>query len=361
MHDTPGWTTTFVPSFAVVPGPTASTSPAMSRPSRCGDSSLIAGPPRRSQIARWFTETARMRTRTSPGPGSGTGSCSSRNTSGPPCSRNTIAVFDMVRTIRHPAGMRVVTVPCLSDNFAYLIIDGGRAVALDPSEAAPIESVLPKENVALAAIWLTHHHWDHVGGVADLVDKPPGLDVVIGRVDADKLKPETRRCVPRREDEGDRVALNNVVAHVIHNPGHTLGAVSYHIPDHPLGCGSVFTGDTLLAAGCGRVFEGDTPMMYESLHQLAQHPDRTKIYFGREYTAASLKFAAAAEPDNGSVREAMQALHTPSTPSPVAQARAASPFLRAADAPEFARRREWKNTIICCRFLTNMCSRTAPS
>jgi len=250
----------------------------------------------------------------------------------------------MVRTIRHPAGMRVVTVPCLSDNFAYLIIDGGRAVAIDPSEAAPIESVLPKENVALAAIWLTHHHWDHVGGVADLVDKHPGSDVVIGRVDADKLKPETRRCVTRLVDEGDRVALNNVVAHVIHNPGHTLGAVSYHIPDHPLGCGSVFTGDTLFAAGCGRVFEGDPPMMYESLHKLAQLPDRTKIYFGHEYTAANLKFAAAAEPDNGSVREAMQALHTPSTPSTVAQERATNPFIRAADATEFARRREWKNT-----------------
>jgi len=249
----------------------------------------------------------------------------------------------MVRTIRHCVGMRVVTVPCLSDNFAYLIIDGGRAVAIDPSEAAPIESALPKENVALAAIWLTHHHWDHVGGVADLVAKHPGIDVVIGRIDAEKLKPETRRCVTKVVDEGDRVALNNVVAHVIHNPGHTLGAVSFHIPDHPMGSGSVFTGDTLFAAGCGRVFEGDPPMMYASLQKLAQLPDRTKVYFGHEYTAANLKFAAAAEPDNGAVREAIREIHTPSTPSNIAQERAINPFIRADDATEFARRREWKN------------------
>ena len=249
----------------------------------------------------------------------------------------------MVRTIRHPAGMRVVTVPCLSDNFAYLIIDGGRAVVVDPSEAAPIETALPKENVALAAIWLTHHHWDHVGGVADLVEKYPGIDVVISRIDAEKLKPETRRCVTRLVDEGDKVALNNIVARVIHNPGHTLGAVSYHIADHPAGSGSVFTGDTLFAAGCGRVFEGDPPMMYASLQKLAQLPDRTKVYFGHEYTAANLKFAAAAEPDNGAVKTALASLATPSSPSTIFEERATNPFIRADDATEFARRREWKN------------------
>ncbi|MEO6776682.1 MAG: hydroxyacylglutathione hydrolase [Kofleriaceae bacterium] len=240
--------------------------------------------------------------------------------------------------------MRVVTVPCLSDNFAYLIIDGGRAVVVDPSEAAPIETALPKEDVALAAIWLTHHHWDHVGGVAELVDKHPGIDVVIGKLDADKLKPETRRCITRIVDDGDRVALNNVVAHVIHNPGHTLGAVSYHLPDHPSDSGSVFTGDTLFAAGCGRVFEGDPAMMYASLQKLARLPDRTKVYFGHEYTMANLEFAAAAEPGNGAVEVAMAALATPSTPSTIGEERATNPFLRADDAAEFARRREWKNT-----------------
>ncbi len=240
--------------------------------------------------------------------------------------------------------MRVVTVPCLTDNFSYLIIEDGRAVAVDPSEAAPIEAALPKENVALAAIWLTHHHWDHVGGVAELVANHPGIDVVIGKVDADKLKPETRRCLTRVVEAGDVVALGNVKARVIHNPGHTLGAVSYHLPDHPLDGGSVFTGDTLFAAGCGRVFEGDPAMMYAALGKLAELPDRTRVYFGHEYTAANLKFAAAAEPDNADVTARLAALELPSTPSTIELERATNPFLRAGGTAEFARRREWKNT-----------------
>ena len=240
--------------------------------------------------------------------------------------------------------MRVVVIPCLSDNFAYMIIDGGRTVVIDPSESEPIESALRKENVALAGLWLTHHHWDHVGGVAKLVDAHPGIDVVISKIDAEKLKPETRRCVTRVVEEDDTVALNNVVARVIHNPGHTLGAISFYIDDHPLGRGCVFTGDTLFAAGCGRMFEGDAEMFYAALQKLAQLPDRTHVYFGHEYTAANLKFAAAAEPDNGAVKEQLRTLTTPSTPSTIATERATNPFIRADDAAEFARRREWKNS-----------------
>ncbi|MFT3692879.1 MAG: hydroxyacylglutathione hydrolase [Kofleriaceae bacterium] len=239
--------------------------------------------------------------------------------------------------------MRVVTIPCLSDNFSYLIIDGGRAACVDPSEAEPIESALRKEGVALAAIWLTHHHWDHVGGVADLAAAHPGIDVVISKVDSEKLKPETRRCITRLVSEGDTVSLANITAHVIENPGHTLGAISFHIPEHPVDSGSVFTGDTLFAAGCGRVFEGDPPMMFDSLLKLAKLPDATKIYFGHEYTVANLKFAAAAEPDNGAVKEKLDGLQMPSTPSTIRDELATNPFIRAGNSDEFARRREWKN------------------
>jgi hydroxyacylglutathione hydrolase len=239
--------------------------------------------------------------------------------------------------------MRVVTIPCLSDNFAYLVIDAGNAAVVDPGEAEPIEEMLRKEGVTLAAIWLTHHHWDHVGGVADLVDKHPGIAVVISATDADKLKPETRRCITRLVNEGDTVSLGNVSSRVISNPGHTLGAISFHFADHPIGRGSVFTGDTLFAAGCGRVFEGDAAMMYASLQKLAKLPDRTEIFFGHEYTAANLKFAAAAEPDNGAVRAAQDQLKTPSTPSTIVAELATNPFIRADSAEEFARRREWKN------------------
>ncbi len=235
--------------------------------------------------------------------------------------------------------MRVVAVPCLSDNFAYLVISGARAAVIDPSVAAPIVEALAREGVTLAAIWCTHHHWDHTGGVPELVDQHPGIEVVISAIDAEKLKPETRRCVTRLVGDGETVALENVVAKVILNPGHTLGAISFHIEDP----GVVFTGDTLFAAGCGRVFEGDAAMMHASLKKLAALPPTTQVYFGHEYTAANLKFAAAAEPNNVAVKNRIAALTTPSTPSTIKVERDTNPFLRATSDDEFAKRREWKN------------------
>ena len=138
--------------------------------------------------------------------------------------------------------MRVVVVPCLADNFAYLVVDGARAAVVDPGEAAPIEAALAREAVTLAAIWATHHHHDHVGGVADLLAAHPGVQVVAHVRDRYRI-----RGVTRTVDDGDEVALGTLRARCIHNPGHTLGAISFVA----LGC--AFTGDTLFAAGCGRL------------------------------------------------------------------------------------------------------------
>src|SRR5215470_15576885 len=190
--------------------------------------------------------------------------------------------------------MRVVPVPCLKDNYAYLVIDGARAAVVDPGEAPPIEAALAREGVQLAAIWATHHHYDHVDGVPALVAAHPGIEVIAGATDAEKVKHVTRVVT-----EGDVVELGAVRAKIIHNPGHTLGAVSFYIEDP----GVVFTGDTLFAAGCGRVFEGTPPMMRQSLEKLGALPPATRVYFGHEYTAANLKFAAAVEPDNAQIRD----------------------------------------------------------
>ncbi|HWO26118.1 MAG TPA: hydroxyacylglutathione hydrolase [Kofleriaceae bacterium] len=216
--------------------------------------------------------------------------------------------------------MRVVPVPCLKDNFAYLVIDGERAAVVDPSEAAPVEAALAREGVTLAAIWLTHHHWDHVGGVKDLVAARPGLAVVAGERDAEKIEGVTERL-----PDGGETTLGSLRARVIHNPGHTLGAITFLVE------GAAFTGDTLFGAGCGRIFEGDAAMMHASLSRLAALPPETRVYFGHEYTASNLRFAAAVEPDNAAVARRAAAVPAPSTPSTIADERATNPFLRAAE------------------------------
>ncbi len=214
--------------------------------------------------------------------------------------------------------MRIVSVPCLKDNFAYLVIDDdGRCAVVDPGEAAPVEAALAREHARLAAVWATHHHPDHVGGIGELVARHAGIEVVIGVKDAAKTPHVTRRV-----DDGDEVALGALRARCIHNPGHTIGAVTYVID------GCAFTGDTLFGAGCGRLFEGDAAMMHASLMRLAALPPDTRVYFGHEYTAANLRFAAAVEPDNPAVAGRARALDAPSTPSTIADERATNPFLR---------------------------------
>lgn len=216
--------------------------------------------------------------------------------------------------------MRVIAVPCLQDNYAYLVIDGDRAAVVDPSEAAAVEAALAREGVALAAVWVTHHHWDHVGGIGELVAAHPGIEVVAGAADAPKVAQATRSV-----NDGDEVALGSVRARIVHNPGHTLGAITFVA----LGC--AFTGDTLFGAGCGRVFEGDAAMMHASLSRLAALPPETRVYFGHEYTASNLRFATAVEPGNADVARRASELRTPSTGSTIAQERATNPFLRASE------------------------------
>lgn len=232
--------------------------------------------------------------------------------------------------------MRVVIVPCLKDNFAYLVIDGKAAAVVDPGEAVPIEAACRREGVTLEAIWLTHHHWDHVDGVPALVAAHPGISVVASTIDAQKID---RSSITHRVEQGASVALGAITASIIHNPGHTLGAISFHIRQ----AATLFAGDTLFGAGCGRIREGDPDMMYASLMKLAALPPETKIYFGHEYTAANLQFAAAVEPDNAAVAHRAATLPTPSTPTTLELERATNPFLRATTAAEFTRRRMWKD------------------
>jgi hydroxyacylglutathione hydrolase len=238
--------------------------------------------------------------------------------------------------------MRIVSIPCLSDNYAYLVIceTTQRAAIVDPSEAAPVLAAVRQHGVELEAIWNTHHHWDHTGGNQELVSAVRGLEVVAHASDRGRVPAQTHFV-----DEGDTVSVGQVTARVIHNPGHTSGAISYHIADPS----AVFTGDTLFGAGCGRLFEGTPVDMHESLSKLAALPGATEVYCGHEYTEKNLLFAAEAEKGNTAVAERLARVAElrkgghPSVPFTMAEEQATNPFVRAGSAERLGELRAWKD------------------
>lgn len=239
--------------------------------------------------------------------------------------------------------MRIVPVPCLKDNYAYLVIDREEAAVVDPGEAAPIVAAAEKEGVTITQIWATHHHPDHVGGVKDLV-RDRAIAVIAHAHDRERIAHVTRAV-----DDGDVITLGERRVRILHNPGHTLGAISFYLEDCDGEPGAVFTGDTLFSAGCGRLFEGTAAMMHASLVRLASLPADVRVFFGHEYTEANLRFAVVAEPDNAGIvaraRDvaALRAEGEPSTPSTVGIERETNPFVRAPDVETFAALRARKD------------------
>lgn len=246
--------------------------------------------------------------------------------------------------------LRVVPVPCLSDNYAYLVVgaDGGAAV-VDPSEPAPVLAALAREKATLREIWCTHHHLDHVGGVESLVAGKTGVPVRGSTYDVDhKRIPRATHAHP----DGDAFAFDGHSVRVISIPGHTLGAIAFVVD------GALFSGDTLFLGGCGRVFEGTMPMMAESMRILRELDPALRVYCGHEYTAANLRFARTVEPDNAAVVRALEdataksEAGTPTVPGTLATELLVNPFLRfdrpelaagVSDDTSFARLREAKN------------------
>jgi len=220
--------------------------------------------------------------------------------------------------------MRVVAVPQLMDNYAYLVIDEatGDAGIVDCAEAEPVLRAAEREGARLTAILPTHHHYDHVGGNAELLAARPGL--AVSGVD------ERIPGLTRRVQDGDDVPVGPLRARVIFIPAHTTGHIAYYFPREQ----AVFTGDTLFAGGCGRLFEGDAAMMIASLSKLSVLPDETRVYFGHEYTEKNLRFALTLEPQNAALREkhtwatAQARAGQPTTPTTIGSEKATNPFLR---------------------------------
>ncbi len=222
--------------------------------------------------------------------------------------------------------MDIAIIPCLKDNYAYLLTlpDSRTAVVVDACEAIPVLAALEARKLTLGAILSTHHHPDHVGGNAALAERFPGIAVYGSAHDEGRIPQQTQFL-----NDGDTLTVHGFSFRCLLVPGHTLGAIAY------FGHGAVFTGDTLFGAGCGRLFEGTAAMMHHSLNvTLASLPPETRVYFGHEYTASNLRFAAHVEPGNTAVAErakrvaALRERGEPTVPSTLADERSTNPFMR---------------------------------
>ena len=258
-----------------------------------------------------------------------------------------------------PEELAVTRLPAFEDNYFWLIHGAGDArrkvAVVDPGDPAPVLAALAAGKLELATILVTHHHADHVGGVAALAERfgvpvygPRGEDIPARSVAL---------------GEGDEVALRplGLTFRVLDVPGHTAGHIAYY------GHGALFCGDTLFSGGCGRLFEGTPAQMLGSLDKLAKLPPETRVYCAHEYTASNLRFAAAVEPGNAALREyqgvvtALRARNEATIPTTIGLEQRVNPFLRtrlaavraaaaahagtapADDAEAFRVVREWKN------------------
>jgi hydroxyacylglutathione hydrolase len=251
--------------------------------------------------------------------------------------------------------IQVVPLRAFKDNYVWTLRRGRHAAVVDPGEARPVLEYLAAEGLALAAVLATHHHQDHVGGIAELVAAHPCP--VFGP------RGEPIATLTHPVGGGDAVSVPELglSLEVLDIPGHTRAHIAYY------GANMLFCGDTLFACGCGRVFEGTPQQLHASLEKLVALPDDTRVYCGHEYTLANIGFAKAVEPGNARLLEREQAdaklreRDLPTLPSTIGREKATNPFLRVREpavvasaskylgrragdpAGVFAALREWKN------------------
>lgn len=219
--------------------------------------------------------------------------------------------------------LTVTPVRAFKDNYIWLIHATHGVAIVDPGDARPVLDHLKNQALTPIAILITHHHWDHTGGVHQLLEHYPDLSV---------YGPANPRIgtITHPLNEGMTVMLEELNAHfqVLEIPGHTMDHIAYY------GEGMLFCGDTLFGAGCGRLFEGTPELMHKSLSKLAALPGDTSVYCGHEYTLDNIAFAKWVEPDNVDLlkrekdTQGLRQQNIPSIPSQLDLERRTNPFLR---------------------------------
>lgn len=233
--------------------------------------------------------------------------------------------------------LSVTTIPALHDNFIYIVeYEKGHAFVVDPGESAFVGAELHSRGLLLTRILVTHHHYDHLAGVAELKKRWPCK--VIG--------PDT--CVPDIDvvaEEMPLIPLGKRKIEIILTPGHTTTAICYYIPpltktDKPM----LFTGDTMFIGGCGKILESTPEALYNSLQKLASLPEETLLYPGHNYTEENYEFALTVNPKNQAVQEQLDNIKKSSKPpSTIAREKQTNVFIMAKNAANFAKLRKKKD------------------
>ncbi len=218
----------------------------------------------------------------------------------------------------------VDAVPACKDNYIWMLINQKTSgcIVVDPGEAPQVITYLKNHQLSLKAIFVTHHHWDHSNGVAELLEheKAPVYGPSKENIASVDHKLEDKQFIHLDEIQAKFIAMEL--------PGHTAGQIAYY------GHSMVFTGDTLFSAGCGRMFEGTPEIFSDSLMQLKNLPEETKIYCGHEYTINNLKFALTVEPNNQAAKDHLEhckqliSKEKKTLPSTIGLERKINPFLR---------------------------------
>ena len=237
--------------------------------------------------------------------------------------------------------MKIEIIPCLQDNYSYLIIDETNlnACVVDPGESKPIIDFVESNNINLKYILNTHHHFDHVGGNIEL-KKKYNSSVIGFKGDKDRI-PEIDILV----DDQNIWEGGNFQAKIYHIPGHTSGHIAFHFFREK----KIFTGDTLFSLGCGRIFEGTYEQMFNSLKKIKTLPKDTEIYCGHEYTLQNSNFCTVYDSDNLQLKKKIAQVKEklenklPTVPTILDDEIQCNIFLKAKDLQTFSKLRDLKD------------------